>query len=176
MLAMRMAEMFPELDVGEETAMPWDYNNEFQCSKMALYFEVNCPDDGKKNALVHPDNVERLTDQAATMRFYEASRALKGDEGPEMANLAKAVERKRLHKQRKAWKNKHGSLWAKPDPCPVVRIHPAMTLRDILTDSRMVVANFVVTLVVIPEDHPAHADYLKEHKCVGILQPEDGAK
>ncbi|KAL3915387.1 MAG: hypothetical protein SGILL_005680 [Bacillariaceae sp.] len=183
MLAMRMADMFPELEKGEESVMPWDYNNEFQCSKLAVYFEVNCPDDNNggnnksktKTLVVHPDNVERLTDQAATMRFYEASRALKGDEGPEMANLAKAVERKRLYKQRKAWKKKHGSLWAKPDPCPVVRVHPAMTLRDVLTDSRMVVANFVVTLVVIPEEHPAHADYLKEHRCLGILQPEENA-
>ena len=58
-----------------------------------------------------------------------------------MVNLAKAVERKRLYKQRKAWKKKHGSLWAKPDPLDVVRVHPAMTLRDILLDKRMVVAN-----------------------------------
>ncbi|KAG7370282.1 hypothetical protein IV203_028028 [Nitzschia inconspicua] len=190
MLAVRMAEMFPEVEEGDETAMPWDYNQEFQCSNLAVYFEVNCPDDeasssmsdktNKKDTtttatktLVHPDSVERLLDQASTMRFYEASRALKGDEGPEMANLAKAVERKRLHQQRKAWKKKHGSLWAVPDPCPVVRVHPAMTLRDILTDPRMVVANFVVTLVVIPENHPAHAEYLKEHKCVGILQPKE---
>ncbi|KAG7344820.1 hypothetical protein IV203_032351 [Nitzschia inconspicua] len=191
MLAVRMAEMFPEVEEGDETAMPWDYNQEFQCSNLAVYFEVNCPDDeasssmsdktNKKDTtttivtktLVHPDSVERLLDQASAMRFFEASRALKGDEGPEMANLAKAVERKRLHQQRKAWKKKHGSLWAVPDPCPVVRVHPAMTLRDILTDPRMVVANFVVTLVVIPENHPAHAEYLKEHKCVGILQPKD---
>jgi hypothetical protein len=182
MLAMRMADMFPELEEGGETPMPWDYNNEFQCSNLAVYFEVNCPDGGNSNSkiisqqqLVHPDSVERLLDQAATMRFYEASRALKGDEGPEMANLAKAIERKRLNKQRKAWKKKYGSLWAMPDPCPVVRVHPAMTLRDILTDPRMVVANFVVTLVIIPEDHPAHVDYLKEHKCVGILQPKEGS-
>ena len=75
------------------------------------------------------------------MRFYESSRALKGDEGPEMANLVQAVERKRLYKQRKAWKKKHGSLWAKPDPVDIVRVHPAITLKDILSDTRMVVAN-----------------------------------
>jgi hypothetical protein len=188
MLAMRMAEMFPEVDFDDEkgeTAVQWDYNNEFQCSELAVYFEVNCPEDNnnhnttknnmdpKRSGLVHPDSVERLLDLGATMQFYESSRALKGDEGPEMVNLVQAVERKRLHKQRKAWKKEHGSLWAKPDPCPVVRVHPAMTLRDILVDKRMVVANFLVTLVVIPENHPAHADYLKEHKCIGVLQPND---
>jgi len=58
-----------------------------------------------------------------------------------MANLVRAVERKHLHKQRKAWKKKHGSLWHKPAPSSVVRVHPAMTLRDILTNNRMVVPN-----------------------------------
>ncbi len=159
----------------------------FKCSKLAVYFEVNCPQELDKNdysnskkdvnpkaslPLVHPDSVERLRDQAATMRFYEASRALKGDEGPEMANLAKAVERKRLRDQRKAWKKKYGSLWAEPDPIPVVRVHPAVTLRDVLTDHRMVVANFVVTLVIIPDEHPAHADYLRKHECIGVLSKE----
>lgn len=140
MLAMRMAEMFPELDSGEdETTIPWDYNNEFHCSNLAVYFEINCPDSPKD--IVHPESVERLLDQGSTMRFYEASRAMKGDEGPEMTNLVQAVERKRLHKQRKAWKKKHGSLWAKPDPLDVIRVHPAMTLGDILQDKRMVVAN-----------------------------------
>jgi tetratricopeptide (TPR) repeat protein len=180
MLAMRMAEMFPEMEVGEETAMKWDHNNEFQCSKLAVYFEIHCEDGGGNSKqgsnVIHPDSVERLLDQSSTMRFYESSRALKGDEGPEMASLVQAVERKRLHKQRKAWKKKHGSLWAKPDPPSVVRVHPAASLIDILTDKRMVVANFLVTLIVIPEDHPAHQAFLKEHKCVGVLQPNNDEK
>jgi hypothetical protein len=139
MLAIRMAEMFPELEAGEETVMPWDFNNEFSCSKVAAYFEINVSADPKE--VVHPDSVELLPDQGSTMKFYESSRALKGDEGPEMMNLVVAVERKRLHQQRKAWKKKHGSLWAKPDPADVVRIHPACLLRDVLRDSRMMVAN-----------------------------------
>lgn len=197
MLAMRMGEMYPELEPGQETAMPWDYNNEFECSKLAVYFEINAP--GDPNEVVHPESVELLKDQGSTMKFYESSRALKGDEGPEMSNLVQAVERKRLYKQRKAWKKKHGSLWAKPDPADVVRVHPACLLEDILKDSRMVVANvstvhkfiyrlsilflilrfsatfpqkFLVTLVIIPEKHPAHDDYLRDHKCVGLLQPQ----
>jgi hypothetical protein len=154
MLAYRMADMFPELENEvEETVMPWDYNNEFRCSNLAVYFEVNCGPDNKdkqQKIVNHPDSVERLEDQGATMKFYEASRALKGDEGPDMQNLVQAVERKRLYKQRKAWKKKHGSLWARPDSANVVRVHPAMTLRDALTDSRMVVANvsFVVQCCV----------------------------
>mmetsp|Transcript_57355 Transcript_57355/g.139925 ORF Transcript_57355/g.139925 Transcript_57355/m.139925 type:complete len:573 (-) Transcript_57355:67-1785(-) len=177
MIAMRMAEMFPELEDGEETAMKWDYNNEFQCSKLAVYFEVHCEGwDGSSTkgstGVIHPDSVEPLVDQASTMRFYESSRALKGDEGPEMASVVTAVERKRLHKQRKAWKKKHGSLWAKPDPPAVVRVHPAATLMDILKDERMIVSNFLVTLIMIPEDHPAHASFLKEHKCLGVLEPK----
>ena len=197
MLAGRMAEMYPEIESGEETLMPWDFNNEFRCSNLAVYFEVNVSGDPKE--VVHPDSVELLQDQGSTMKFYESSRALKGDEGPEMTNLVLAVERQRLHKQRKAWKKKHGSLWAKPDPADVVRVHPACILRDILCDPRMVVANvsfmffftsynlffeihsfhesiapqFLVTFVIIPENHPAHAAYLKEHKYVGALQPKD---
>lgn len=176
LLAERMAEMYPEFEENKkETAMHWDYNNEFTCGNLAVYFEVNCHDGAyeKKNAIIHPDNVEPLIDQASTMKFYEASRALKGDEGPDFMKVAELVERKRLRKQRRAWKKQHKSLMAKPDPCPCVRIHPAMRLEQILKDPRMVVANFIVTFVVIPENHPAHEAYLKEHKCVGILQPKN---
>jgi hypothetical protein len=150
MLAMRLAEMFPELqDVGE-TMLPWDFNNEFFCSNLAIYFEVHRADDDDR--VVHPEEVELLRDQKSCMRFYESSRALKGDEGPEMANVVRAVERKHLYQQRKAWKKKHGSLWSKPDECPVVRVHPAMLLRDVLLDSRMVVPN-VSYLSVRPRNH-----------------------
>jgi len=198
MLALRMAEMFPELeDSGGETAVPWDYNNDFVCSNLAVYFEVHCTEG--KSEVVHPDSVELIQDQGSAMRFYEASRALKGDEGPEMANIARIAERQHLHKQRKAWKKKHKSLRVKPDPCPVMRVHPAVTLRDVLADKRMVVPNvsnitlgccmfdadwshqlahlhtyvqYLVTFVVFPENHPAHEAYLKDHKCIGIVQPE----
>jgi tetratricopeptide (TPR) repeat protein len=171
MLALRMAEVFPDLDGDEsDTGMPWDYSNEFVCSKLAVYFEVHCTENA--GDVIHPECVEKLKDQGATMRFYESSRALKGDEGPDMATVARCLERKHLHKQRKAWKKKHKSLWAKPDPCPVVRVHPAMTLLDILKDKRMVVPNFVVTFVIFPEDHPAHAEFLKEHSCIGIIEPK----
>uniref|UniRef100_A0A7S3VEM7 Cns1/TTC4 wheel domain-containing protein n=1 Tax=Chaetoceros debilis TaxID=122233 RepID=A0A7S3VEM7_9STRA len=172
MIALRMAEVFPELDEGSsETAMPWDFNNEFECSKIAVYFEVHCTEgDG---AVIHPECVEKLKDQGATMRFYESSRALKGDEGPEMATVARLLERKHLHKQRKAWKKKHRSLWAKPDPCPVVRVHPAATLQDVLDDARMIVPNFLVTFMLFPESHPAHAAFLKERNYLGLLEPKE---
>jgi tetratricopeptide (TPR) repeat protein len=144
MLAMRMVEMFPELEHNDdETLMQWDFNNEFRCSNLTIYFEVHCTE--SEGEPVHPESVELLKDQASTMKFYEASRALKGDEGPDMANVARAVERKHLYTQRKAWKRKHGSLWAKPDHTAVVRVHPAMTLRDVLTDSRTVVPNVSTT-------------------------------
>ena len=173
MLAIRMAEMFPEVEDtgGSETLMPWDYNNEFTCSNLAVYFEVHDVED-KSGGVVHPESVEILKDQASCMRFYEAARALKGDEGPDMANVVRAMERKHLYQQRKKWKKRHGSLWAKPDPPRLVRVHPALSLREILSDSRLVVPNFLVTFVVFPENHPAHAEYLKEHPCVDILQPK----
>ena len=144
MMAMRMVEVFPELEGDEkETVMPWDYDNEFQCSNLVIYFEVHGTEiEGEP---VHPESVELLKDQSSTMKFYEASRALKGDEGIDMTNVALAVERLHLHKQRKAWKRKHGSLWSKPAATPVVRVHPAMTLRDVLTDKRTVVPNVSVT-------------------------------
>jgi hypothetical protein len=172
MLALRLAEMFPELeDLGGETPMPWDYNNEFSCSQLAVYFEIQVPDTEER--VIHPEHVELLRDQATTMRFYESCRALQGDEGTAMAEVVRAVERKHLYQQRKAWTKRHGSLWAKPDPCSVVRVHPAMTLRGVLTDHRMVVPNFLVTFVIFPESHPAHAAYLKEHECVGLLEPTE---
>jgi tetratricopeptide (TPR) repeat protein len=181
MLAIRMAEVFPEIEDGQsETALPWDYNNEFVCSQLAVYFEVHesaiasqKEQDGNSSpVLVHPESVELLKDQASCMRFYESSRALKGDEGPEMANVVRLVEQNHLAQQRRAWKREHGSLWAKPDPAPVVRVHPATTLREILTDPRMVVPNFLVTFIMFPEHHPAHEAYLKEHKCLGLLEPK----
>ena len=82
------------------------------------------------------------------MKYYESSRALKGDEGIEIENVVRIVERKHLYKQRKAWKKEHGSLWAKPDPSPIVRVHPAMTLRDVLTDPRMVVPNVSFPVII----------------------------
>jgi len=168
-LAYRMADMFPELENGDnETSMPWDYNNEFICSNLAVYFEVHCTE---KDNVIHPEFVQKLKDQGSTMRFYESSRALKGDEGAEMATVARCTEKKLLHRQRKAWIKKHGSLWSKPDACPVVRVHPAATLSQILTDTRMVVPNFLVTFMLFPEDHPAHKEFLKERQCLGLLQP-----
>lgn len=148
MIALRMAEVLPEIEHGHETTMPWDYNNEFTCSQLAVYFEVHeaaveasqKKNDGKNNKILcHPESVELLKDQASCMRFYESSRALKGDEGADIANVVRLVEQKHLGKQRRAWKKQHGSLWAKPDPSPVVRVHPAMTLRDVLTHPQMVV-------------------------------------
>mmetsp|Transcript_25085 Transcript_25085/g.50002 ORF Transcript_25085/g.50002 Transcript_25085/m.50002 type:complete len:552 (-) Transcript_25085:1198-2853(-) len=174
-IALRMAQMFPEQededgDGDGETEMPWDYNNEFRCSNLAVYFEVHCEGDDK---VIHPDSVERLKDQGSAMRFYESSRALKGDEGPEMANVARCMERKHLHNQRKAWIKKHGSLWSKPDPCPVIQVHPAVTLGQILRHKRSVVPNFLMTLILFPANHPAHYDFLKDHKCIGIVEPKD---
>jgi tetratricopeptide (TPR) repeat protein len=172
MMASRIAEMFPEIEAEDGgTLIPWDYNHEFTCSKLAVYVEIHNADEG--DGVVHPESVEPLRDQASCMRFYEAARALKGDEGPDMANVIRAVERKHLYQQRKAWKKKHGSLWAKPDPNTLLRVHPALTLREVLVDPRIVVPNFLVTFIVFPENHPAHAAYLKEHKCVGVLQPKE---
>lgn len=31
---------------------------------------------------------------------------------------------------------------------------------------------FLATFILFPENHPAHAAFLNEHKCLGILQPE----
>ena len=107
------------------------------------------------------------------MRFYESSRSLKGDEGPEMATVARCMERKHLHHQRKTWVKKHGSLWAKPEPCPVVQVHPAVSLAQVLRDKHLVVPNFLVTIMLFPVEHPAHKEFLREHKCVGIVELKD---
>jgi len=95
-IALRMAEMFPEEEEGNnETEMSWDYSNEFRCSNLSVYFEASMHDGaGKKKTVIHPDSVERLTDQGSAMRFYESLRALKEDGGPEMANIARCMERK----------------------------------------------------------------------------------
>ncbi|GKY96565.1 hypothetical protein MPSEU_000616100 [Mayamaea pseudoterrestris] len=172
MLAVRMAQMFPELEETDETTVSWDFNNEFVCSQLAVYFEIHGAEQNiDKKAVVHPESVQVLQDQSSCMRFYEACRALRGDEGEDIGNVVRAVERRNLHRQRQIWTEEHGSLWAKPKPNSVVRVHPAMTLRDVLVHSKMVVSNFIVTFIVFPEDHPSHAAYLKEHDCVEVLQP-----
>jgi len=177
MLALHMAQVFPDVDDVDEdgntvqrSTTAWDYNHEFKCSNLAVYFEVHCTDD--EDDAVHPDYVELLKTQADAMRFYESSRALKGDEGDAMAEVARCVERKHLHNQRKVWKAKHGSLWALPKPCPIVRVHPACTLGDILRDTRMIIPNFLVTFMLFPESHPAHQAFLEERSCLGVLSPK----
>jgi len=180
MFALRMAQMFPEQEEDDDTSkgetdMPWDYNNEFRCSKLTVYFEVHCHDTNSNsicNQVIHPSCVERFNDQGAAMRFLESSRALRGDEGPEMANVARCMERKHLYHQRKAWINKHGSLWAKPDLCPVMQVHPAATLGAVLRHKSMIVPNFLVTVLVFPTEHPAHDDFLAKQKCIGIVEPQ----
>lgn len=184
MLAVRMAEVLPELDYeGDSTRMPWDTENIFTCSNLAVYFEVHeaalCQkeEQGDKSnsnkTIVHPESVQYIGDQASCMRFYESSRALKGDEGAEIAEVVRIAAQGQLQKHQQLYKEAHGSLWAgRPDAAPVVRIHPAMTLHQILTDARMVVPNFLVTFLLFPESHPAHEAFLKEHKCLGLLQPD----
>ena len=179
MLALIMAGMFPESEdmIGEQQqeAEPpsWDYNHEFVCSNLAVYCEVHCSDNDGDDSLIHPEYVSKLKDQGEAMRLYEATRALRGDEGTEMLNLVQAVERKKLYQQRKAWQKKHGSLWSTPGPCPVVEIHPAVTLGDVLADKRIVVPNFLVTFILFPDNHPAHEAFLKERKCMGVIQPKN---
>ena len=76
LLALRMAEMFPEVDEGGEgTVMPWDFNNEFECSGLAVYFEVHCTEE--EGEVVHPECVELLGEMGDAMKFYESSRSLK---------------------------------------------------------------------------------------------------
>jgi tetratricopeptide (TPR) repeat protein len=187
LLAIRMGDMYPELDDEEnsikETAMKWDYNNEFTCSNLAIYFECNyvTPNNnnnnnkGNNNIIYHPEQVELLNDLSSTMKYYESSRALKGDEGPDIMKVVELVERKRLKKQRNKWKKIYKTLHNKgpysADNVDCIRIHPCTKLIDILIHSKMIVTNFIVTFIVIPENHPYHKVYLNEHKCIDILQP-----
>ena len=141
MLAIRMAQMFPELESSDdETTVQWDFKNEFVCSQLAVYFEVHALDQNEGD-VTHPECVQVLKDQSSCMRFYEACRALRGDEGEDIGNVVRAVERRNLYRQRKAWVEKHGSLWSKPEMNSVVRVHPALALRDVLNHARMVVPN-----------------------------------
>ncbi|OEU08112.1 hypothetical protein FRACYDRAFT_229304 [Fragilariopsis cylindrus CCMP1102] len=181
LLAMRMGEMYPELDEEnfdgaiKETSMKWDYRNEFTCSNLAIYFECN-EVTTTKNGIIHPEQVELLTDLSSTMKYYESSRALKGDEGPDIMKVVELLERKRLKKQRKQWKKQYNSLYNKPNPVDCIRIHPGMTLHEILIHPKMIVTNFIVTFIVIPENHPYHEIYLKQHPCIHILQPTQNPK
>ena len=165
MVAMRLAEMFPE----EEDSEPvnWDYNHDFKCSKLALYFEVNTP---PADGIMHPEAVLLLDDQSSTMRFFENARALKGVDGQAAMDKAKDEERMKLRMSRYMW----GKFRGKHSPQPladVVRIHPACTLEQILTDERMIVPNMLNQILVFPEDHDAHKAFLKERKVLDILNP-----
>lgn len=168
MLAIRMADVLPELEEGEETEMTWDIENNYKCSLMAVYCEVHFQENEEN--MIDPDSVKCLLDQSSTIQYYERSRSLRGDDGSEMAHLATCVERKYLYEQRKEWKKKHGSLWNKPGSCPVLRVHPATTLRNVLTHKQIVVPNFLVTFLMFPEKHKTHEKFLNERKCIGVIQ------
>mmetsp|Transcript_20821 Transcript_20821/g.41652 ORF Transcript_20821/g.41652 Transcript_20821/m.41652 type:complete len:550 (+) Transcript_20821:78-1727(+) len=173
MFAVRMAQMFPhpddEADAKQST---WDHGGELVCSDLAVYFEAHpCASDAAHDHL-HPDDVELLPDKKSAMRFYEAARAMRSDDGVAMAEAVGLVEKRRLHRKRRDWIKRHGNLWARKTahPCPVVRVHPAATLRDVLSDARHVVPNFLPTFFMLPEKHPAHEIFLKDRKVIGIVE------
>jgi hypothetical protein len=77
MFALRMAQVFPDLEDyphGATTVMPWDSENEFVCTNLAVYFEVHKCDTATATwDVIHPDSVELLQDQASCMRYYESA-------------------------------------------------------------------------------------------------------
>ena len=132
MIAIRLAEMFPDED--GETSIPWDYNNEYKCSNLSIYFEVHETDPEK---VVHWESVKMLGDMSSCMRFFENARALKGTDGSKEQEKAKAEERKLLKAGKEKWQKAH-SKHATPDPCDVVQVHPAATMEKVLMNERMV--------------------------------------
>jgi len=165
MLAMRMAVMFP--DEEGPTIMPWDYNDEYKCSNLAVYFEIHELDDGT----VHWEGVRRLETMGDCMRFFGNARAMKGSDGVREAEKAKEDERVKLREYIKEWCEVN-SRHKVPGANDVMRVHPAATLEQVLTDKKMIVPNFLVTFLVFPMEHDAHKAFLKERKVVGIVQPE----
>jgi len=163
MIAERLAEIFPE----EGPSMPWDYNNEYKCSNLAVYFEVH---DSGAGGAVHPESVMRLNDMGSAMRFFENARGLRGDDGLAAQEKSRDQERKGLRLLRKGWEITKGK-WAQPDLCNVVQVHPGALLEQVLTDKRAVVPNFVFTFMVFPNEHPSHAAFLKERKVLGLINP-----
>lgn len=162
MVALRLAEMFPE----ERNDVPWDYDDSYKCSELAVYFEVY----PMGEEAVHPAQVRMIDGMAGCMRFFENSRALKGGDGQQAMEKAKKEERAQLVKYRKAWAEQRG----KHAPAPVsdvVRVHPAATLDKVLTDSRFIVPNFLVTFLIFPESHPSHAAFVKERRVLGLIEP-----
>jgi len=77
-------------------------------SDLAIYFEVHVLPEDESDGVVYWESVEKLTTMAATMQFFENSRAMKGDDGLDAAEKAKVAERKRLHAVRKKWGEKRG--------------------------------------------------------------------
>jgi len=152
MIAIHLAQLFPSEK--NETDVQWDYNNEFICSNLEVYFALHEKDD---------DSIQLLQTLPNFIKFVETYRAISGKEGPEVFEVAQCLEKKLLKKYSHS-NNKSYNM---------VRVHPALTLRDLLLDSRMVVPNFVVTLLVFPMDHPMLHTFLNEHKCVDILQPQN---
>jgi len=85
----------------------WDIENDFRCSQMAVYCEVYFQEN--KENMINPDSVKCLLEQSSNIQYYERARALRGDDGLEMAHLATCVEHKYLYEQGKNEK-KHGSF------------------------------------------------------------------
>ncbi|GMI33046.1 hypothetical protein TrCOL_g2322 [Triparma columacea] len=167
MIALRLAQMFPDED--GPTPMPWDYNDEYKCSNLAIYFEIHqAPGGGKAQ---HWEGVRRLEDMGECMRFFGNARAMKGSDGQGEMEKAKKDEREKMALYVKEWSEEHGRHKI-PDACDVMRVHPAVTLEQVLVDKRMVVPNFIVTFLVFPEEHDAHKAFMRERNVVGIVQPE----
>ncbi len=164
MLAVRMAEVFPE----EGPPAPWDLDGAYRCSSLAVYFEVHPVGGGAS----HPESVRALGDMGECMRFFENCRRMKGSSGQRDLEEARAEEREMLRGVRDSWRAERGR-WAPAPPCDVVRVHPAATLERALAHPLMVVPNFVATFMLFPEDHPAHKEFLRERKVVDVLQPNE---
>ena len=140
MIALRLAQMFPEVeDDNHENALSWDYNNEFICSNLEIYCEIHQPEQSNNH---HPESIQIIQNQLACIKFYECCRAIQGDDGPDMVDIVTTLERKRLSILRDEYLKKENKKFAGYlPPCNLLRIHPAVTLYDVLKDSRVIVPN-----------------------------------
>lgn len=111
-------------------------------------------------------------DMKDCMRFFENARALKGADGLEAAEKARAEEREKLKVYRDQWKKAKGRWQAPADQCDVVQVHPAATLEKVLLDKRFIAPNFLVNFIIFPQDHESHKQFLKERRVVAIVQAE----
>jgi hypothetical protein len=166
MIALHMAVLYPE----EGEPLPWDEEDEYRCSNLHLYVQLQA--------------VPRIRTPEEWQEALEEQRAYRGELGPEEAERVIAVSERRMQKHHPGTVRLltlclQSSLRLVTPDCNLLvfpqwlEIHPGCTLGQILRHPRMVTEGGVVVIYIFAKNNKAHRKFLMEAKdSIEMLQPE----